>query len=252
MNKKAVTDSEHQSRYSEAIRDARRKGDAVFQSWFNKSEDENQSILQGYWDLSVHILKPKVCEYIISPESKTALEIGYGGGRILNAACSYFHQVIGIDIHEEQAAVQEFLHGQGKENFILLKTGGRTIDVESGSIDFIYSFIVLMHLNSYEAFESYIRETQRCLKRGGIAQLYFGTFRKATYIQRFIYSMRGYIELPDAPVNYTSLLVNVPRIKRIARKLDLRILETGHSYKTVPTGYPGKPGGQDYVTLLKP
>jgi len=49
----------------------------------------------------IHILTPKVCEYIENPEETTALDIGYGGERILNAACGYFKQVLGIDIHEE-------------------------------------------------------------------------------------------------------------------------------------------------------
>ena len=55
--------------------------------------------------------------------------------------------------------VETFLRSQGKSNFELIKTFGRTIDVESETIDFIYSFIVLQHLPSFSVHESYVKET---------------------------------------------------------------------------------------------
>lgn len=252
MNNQKISDVKHQKRYTEVIRQARHAGIESFQSWFNKSKDYKQSLVRGYWDLTFHILTPKVCEYIENPEEKIALEIGYGGGRILNAACSYFKEVIGIDIHDEHEIVEAFLRAQDKNNFKLIKTSGRSIDVDSESIDLIYSFIVLQHLPSFEVFVSYIKETYRCLKPGGVAQLYFGKYSsKLKGIEQMCYFIQGYKEFPEAPVNYTSLVVRVSKVKKLCKDIGFKVVESGTSYKRAPDGYPKIKGGQCYVTLLK-
>jgi ubiquinone/menaquinone biosynthesis C-methylase UbiE len=222
-----------------------------FQSWFDKSKDTTQSIVRGYWDLAFHILIPKVCECIENPEEKIALEIGYGGGRIVNAACSYFREVIGIDIHDEQEMVEAFLRAQGKSNFRLIRTSGRTIDVDSESIDFIYSMIVLQHLPSFDVFVSYIKETYRCLKLSGVALLYFGKYSRLNPVHQLRYFIQGYKEIPKAPVNHISLVIRVSKVKKLCRDIGFKVVEIGTSYKRVPDGYPRIRGGQNYVTLLK-
>lgn len=252
MNNQNMSDIKHQRRYAEAIRQARLAGMHSFLSWFNKSKDTNQSLVRGYWDLTFNILTPKVCEYIENPEEKIVLEIGYGGGRILNAACSYFKEVIGIDIHDEHDMVEALLRSQGKKNFKLIKTTGRTIDVDSESIDFIYSFIVLQHLPSFDVFVSYIKETYRCLKPGGVAQLFFGKYSsKLRRIDQLRYFIQGYKEFHEVPVNYTSLVVRVSKVKKLCKDIGFKVIQIGTSYKRVPDGYPKIRGGQNYVTLLK-
>jgi len=251
MKNQSMSDSEHRRRYVEAIKQARLGGMHSFQSWFNKSKDINQTITRGYWDFSIHILTSRVCELIKEPEQKRALEIGYGGGRLLNAACSYFKEVIGIDIHDEQEIVDTFLRSQGKSNFRLIKTSGRTIDVESESLDFIYSFIVLQHLPSFDTFVSYIEESHRVLKPSGVAQLYFGRFSSLKLLERLRYFARGYKEIPEAPVNHTSLVVRLSKAKKICKDIGFTVVDWGTSYKHVPDGYPKVKGGQSFVTLLK-
>ena len=251
MSDQGLVNAEHQRRYVEAIRQARLAGMDAFQSWFNKSKGTEQSIVRGYWDLAFHILTPKVCKYVEKPEERIALEIGYGGGRILNAACSYFKEVVGIDIHDEQEAVEAFLRAQNKRNFRLIRTSGRTIDVDPGSIDFIYSFIVLQHLPSFDVFVAYTEEAYRRLKPGGVAQLYFGKYSKLNKVDQLRYFIQGYREIPEAPVNYTSLVIRVSKVKRLCEVIGFRVVEVGTSYKSAPDGYPKIRGGQNYVTLLK-
>lgn len=246
-----LSDGEHQQRYTEAIHEAQQSGEDAFQNWFNRSQNVEQSIVRGYWDFSQHILTPTVCAHLTTPESKTVLEIGYGGGRILNAACSFFQQAIGIDVHDHQQAVTTFLESQGRSNFTLHRTGGRTIDVASGSIDLVYSFIVLQHLPTIEVLINYVEESYRCLRAGGIAQLYFGKYTKLHPLRRIQYMFRGYHEITNAPVNYTSLVATIWKMKAICRTVGFRVIDSGTSYKTVPDGYPKVLGGQSYVTLLK-
>ena len=251
MSHAPMSDQEHQKRYVEAIGRARLEGANSFQSWFDRSKDVRQAMIDGYWDLASQILTPMVCRYLLDPEEKVALEIGYGGGRILQAACSYFKEVIGIDIHNEQDTVEAFLRQQGKSNFRLIKTSGRTIDVDSASIDFIYSFIVLQHLCSFDAFVSYVKETYRCLKPGGLAQLYFGRYSAQHAFYRLRYFLQGYREIPTAPVNHVSLVVRVAKARRLCRDIGLQVIDVGTSIKRVSSERRRIKGGQSYVTLFK-
>jgi SAM-dependent methyltransferase len=251
MRNQVRSDGEDQRQFEEAIRAARLGGRDAFQRWFNESRDVHESLVRGYWDLSLHILTPKVCEYIQRPEEKVALEIGYGGGRILNAACSYFREAIGIDIHVEAESVEALLRSQGKSNFRLIRTAGRSLDVDSESVDFIYSFIVLQHLPRYDLFAGYVAEAYRCLRPGGIAQLYFGRYSTLRLSDQLRYLFRGYREFPERPIDQKRLLIRVSKAKRLCEETGFRVLGTGTSYKSAPDGFPAKRGGQSYVTLLK-
>lgn len=246
-------DGNHVERYAAAIRAAREMGDETFQSWFNRSQNVSESIIRGFWDFGLHVLTPTVCEHLACPEEKTVLEIGYGGGRMLNAACCFFKEAMGVDIHREERTVEEFLRGQGKTNFRLIRSSGKSVNVESEMVDLVYSFIVLQHLPTFEVFVAYLKETFRCLRPGGLAQLYFGRYQtKLAMRDRIRHFFRGYKEIPDAPVNYTSLVVRVGKMKRLCRRIGFTVLETGTSYKRVPDGFRHASGGQSYVTLLKP
>jgi SAM-dependent methyltransferase len=247
-----IADSEHRRRYTRAIQQARSLGEDGFQDWFNRSRDTAQALVRGHWDFSLHILTPAVCAHLRTPEDRTALEIGFGGGRILNAACGFFGRTVGIDIHDDHAAVERMLRGLGRTNFLLLRSDGRSIPVQSGSVDFIYSFIVLQHLQSHDAYIGYLEETFRCLRPGGVAQLYHGRWGKLGTLKRLRYWRQGFHELDSSPVNFTSLVLRTPAAKRQARRIGFRVLASGRSFKQVPDGYPRQPGGQEYLTLLKP
>jgi SAM-dependent methyltransferase len=229
--------SDHRSSYVEAIREARAAGPEAFHAWFDPAGTN------GYWDFAVHVLTPGVVARLERPYELTALEIGYGGGRLLNAACSFFGQAIGVDIHAEEEAVRAFLEGEGKRNFRLLRGAGDSLELEAASVDFVYSFIVLQHLPSFAAFGRYVDESARVLRPGGVAQLYFG---------RLARPFRAYAESPGVPTNDVSLLVSVRAAKRLARRAGLRPVDSGRSYRHAPDGYPRQRGGQSYVTLVKP
>lgn len=248
---KPLSDLEHQKVYSDAVAEARLKGPDTFQGWFDKTGSVHEASVRGHWDFAFHILKKSVYRHVDAPHEKTALEIGYGGGRILGAACGFFKHVVGIDIHNERDAVKEFLSTQGKKNFTLLRTNGDTLDVGDESIDFVYSFIVLQHLPRFEVLESYVREIARVLKQGGLSQLYFGRLPGRKPKQWLEYLFRGYSEITDAQVNCRSLAVIPWRMKLLCRKYGLRVLESGSSYKQMPDGYPKRRGGQHYVTVIK-
>jgi SAM-dependent methyltransferase len=221
-------------KYVEAVRQAREAGPDTFHAWFDPAAR------QGWWDFAVHVLTPSVLARLSRPYELTALEIGYGGGRLLNPACAFFGEAIGVDVHEEEEEVRRFLAGEGRTNFRLVRGPGDALPVEDGSVDFVYSFIVLQHLPSFRVFERYVAETARVLRSGGVAQLYYGRLGRPF----------GRVERPEVPANDVSLLVGPLTVWGVARRAGLRRVGSGRSYRHVPDGFPRK-GGQSFVTLLK-
>jgi SAM-dependent methyltransferase len=234
-------DAGHAGRYADAIHDARVQGTDAFQSWFDDSPSEAESVRRGFWDFAFHILTPAVVARIAQPAEATALEIGYGGGRLLNAAACFFGRAIGIDVHREAAEVEAFLHRHGRENTELLQSDGASIPVESGTVDLVYSFIVLQHLPDHDSFASYLSEARRVLRSGGTAQLYYG--RLASRDPR-----RRYREI-DSPVNHVSLELAPRHARRLARDAGFEVVDERRSFKRVPDGYPKDRGGQAAMTL---
>jgi ubiquinone/menaquinone biosynthesis C-methylase UbiE len=251
MSGQTLPNENQQKRYSDAIHEAKNQGIDAFQSWFNLSENRQQSIVRGYWDFSMHILTPTVCKLMSEPERKTALEIGFGGGRLLNAACKYFQFAIGVDIHGEQAFVGAFLKEEGNQNFKLLRTSSNEIGIEANSVDFVYSFIVLQHLPTLNSLTGYLEEIHRVLKPNGVAQLYFGKFNKLKPAAQLKSFWAGYKEISDAPVNHVSLVLRVGKMRRLCQAYGFEVVDCGPSYKTVPDGFPKSRGGQTYVTLVR-
>lgn len=251
MSEKSLSGETHQKRYSDAIHAAKNLGIDAFQNWFNRSQNVHQSIVRGYWDFSMHILTPTVCKLMVAPEQKTALEIGYGGGRLLNAACKYFQYAIGVDIHEEQAFVETFLKEQGNQNFKLLRTTNNKIAIEANSVGFVYSFIVLQHLPTLDSLTGYLEEIHRVLEPNGVAQLYFGKFSKLKPVEQLKSFIVGYKEINNPSVNHISLVLRVGKMRTLCQTYGFQVVASGSSYKTVPDGFPKSRGGQNYVTLLR-
>lgn len=232
--------------FREEIAKAAESTDNGFFTWFDHAKDKEDAFARGDWDFIHHIYRPCV-KFITTPENKIALEIGHGGGRILAAACHSFKTVIGIDIHDNNAKVEDELRKRGITNFRLIKTGGLDIPLEDESVDFIYSFIVLQHVEKYKIFENYLKESYRLLKTNGIAVLYFGRkywlsknrgSRLLYQIERFaehLLLLKGYQELP-ARVNSTNLIVSLVHAKALAQSLGFDVLCELVSRKHAPEG----------------
>jgi ubiquinone/menaquinone biosynthesis C-methylase UbiE len=238
-------------RFIEVIDLAASKGNDDSQRFFDSNGATDRLTVRGYWDFAVHILTPAVSRYMPVPEDKVALEIGCGGGRLLNASCSFFKQAHGVDIHSHQREVEEFLATQSKDNYSLLKTSGSNIDVASGTIDFVYSLSVLQHVALFEVFQSYVNEAYRCLKVGGVAQLYFGRYSRLPVRQRARAFANGYREMDDQPVNHTNLVIRTGKAKEVARSAGFSVVDHGDLTGKAQDGSPDAPGRQSSITLLK-
>jgi ubiquinone/menaquinone biosynthesis C-methylase UbiE len=240
------------------IAEAGRQGANRFFNWFdNSGGDADATFVKGHCEFSLYFLLPLI-GLLPNMKSKTAVEIGYGGGRLLAAAARFFHTAVGVDIHDRADLVSEELRKRGIRNFELLKASGSSIPVSSNSVHLVYSFIVLQHVTTVSAFNTYLREAWRVLAPGGYAILFFGrlSILSRNTSSRILYrcdqciealSVRGYREFP-APVNRTNLRVSLQYATRQARRLGFKLVHHGVSRKLprVDTY-----GGQTFVILAK-
>jgi SAM-dependent methyltransferase len=100
----------------------------------------------------------------------SALEIGAGYGRLVKAMRKRFDFVLGVD--SSQALVdlsREYVVGY-QENCIV-KNSGSDLPAKSEFFNFVYSYIAFQHMHTLDIIKSYIAETFRVLKPGGICRI---------------------------------------------------------------------------------
>jgi ubiquinone/menaquinone biosynthesis C-methylase UbiE len=257
-DQKIITKGGHFKGFIEEIEKSS-KVDGEFLSWFDTSENKKESFYSGEWDFSHHIFS-QVVEYIDRPTNLKALEIGYGGGRMICAASGYFLSVVGLDIHNQSDRVLNLLKDKGVNNVELITLDNKTFPILDESIDLVYSFIVFQHLESIEVLEYYISECARILKRGGVGCIYFGRQAKFSegrdkkifyIIDKFMefFLKNGYLEI-ESKVNEKNLVLSLAKIKKILKKYNFKIKKTNISTKKILNkGY--KYGGQYGVIFKK-
>ena len=145
--------------------------EAEFHNFFDIDDTVTNALKHGFIDFSHRIFTSDFHSILGDPRDKTALEIGFGGGRLLNAASNYFGKVIGVDIHECFDRTTEILEREGCTNFELVHRDNIQT-IPDNSIDFVYSFIVFQHFSHWSEAEFYISQIERVLKVGGCGILY--------------------------------------------------------------------------------
>tara|TARA_B100000029_G_scaffold494828_1_gene559087 strand:- start:2263 stop:3075 length:813 start_codon:yes stop_codon:yes gene_type:complete len=256
-----TTPENHITGFKEEITRAEAASKDTFFGWFNNSDDADAAFAEGVWDFDAHIGQP--LKDIYGPlDNLKALEIGYGGGRLIAAAAERFNSVIGVDIHHHRERVETELKQRGIENFQLLESDGKTLPLEDGSVDIVYSFVVLQHVQFIDIFNQYLAETARVLKPGGHGVLYYGRFHRFSVnttsklrymLDRWIepLALRGRYRELDAAINSTNLRVHPGYVAAQARRLGLRVCATLPSKRNTPSG-PWRYGRQHGVVLSKP
>lgn len=231
-----------------------------FLTWFDDAKDGDAAFTRGSWDFSCHIAVP-LMGLLKSPEACAVLEIGSGGGRVLAAAARHFKTAIGVDIHEHNDLVQAELNSRGIHNTTLLRGDGKSLPVGDATVDVVYSFIVLQHVEKFPIFEAYVHETSRALKPGGLAVLYFGRWQWLshltpgtwrTHVDRIIEKIRlpsGYEERPSV-VNEINLIISLPKAISVAQRSGFEVLKTLTSRRRVPD-YAHLPGAQHGIVLRR-
>jgi SAM-dependent methyltransferase len=120
-------------------------------------------------DLVSQIVDPVLAALDVDPSGKRVLEIGCGVGRLFSGLSKRFAEVSGIDVSPTMVAI-------GKEHCPVDATwvvgdGCSLSGIEDRSVDHVLSFEVLQHVPRQCVIASYLAETRRVLRPGGIFQL---------------------------------------------------------------------------------
>jgi len=159
---------------------AKQKGMLEYQNWFDSCKSLDDCRRKGYIDFTSRIFSNDFYKWIGDPRDKTCLEIGCGGGRLLNAASSFFSKSYGVDILSPESF--------GKTAQFVVSNNNFAVDIElfhrddiakvpDCSVDFVYSFIVFQHFDSWDEADKYLDFIKRVLKPGGVGIIYFGRTR---------------------------------------------------------------------------
>lgn len=119
------------------------------------------------------MVEPRLAEWGEDPSGKTVLEIGCGIGRLFPGFAQLgFSRIVGVDVSPEMVSRGRKLCPIGSAEF-LVGEGDRLAGIESGSVDYCFSYNVLGHLPSRKVFWHNLDEISRVLRPGGFIQAHF-------------------------------------------------------------------------------
>ena len=97
-----------------------------------------------------------------------ALDFGCGAGRLTHALAAHFDRAIGLDIAPSMIAKARELHAGLASADFRVNASDRLESIESGSIDLVYTRLVLQHMPP-RFTRAYLAEFVRVLRPGGVA-----------------------------------------------------------------------------------
>jgi SAM-dependent methyltransferase len=110
----------------------------------------------------------------LEPGNALALDFGCGVGRLSAALAGRFGQVLGVDVAQSMLDTARSLGRGGDRVRFVLNTAPDLRFVDTGSVDVVYSSLVLQHLPKALAL-SYLAEFGRILAPGGVAAFQVAT-----------------------------------------------------------------------------
>lgn len=116
----------------------------------------------------ISLLRERLRELGRVPRHGRALDFGCGVGRLAQALAPSFDEVIGVDASATMIELAGKLNRHGGKVRYVLNTAPVLEPITSNSIDFLYTDIVLQHLEPARAIR-YVADFMRVLAPGGIA-----------------------------------------------------------------------------------
>lgn len=157
--------------YRERIAQLRKKGAAPFFKFFDGGSTPDIAFSKAE-DIFIRMMLPW------AKKRGTCLDLGYGGGCQLFTSAKYFNHSYGLDVHNEYDYVCDELLKRGVNNFTLIRGDGSSIPLPNNHVDFVYSWVTLMHVGTIDIVKKYLKEMYRVMKRGAVGVLYFARLLK--------------------------------------------------------------------------
>ena len=130
-----------------------------YQQWFDSCRSLDECVANGVVDFTHKIFTKDLYEHLGDPRGKTSLEIGFGGGRLVNIAAKIFKKSYGVDLLDAGSILKtrEFLATVGNTRNVELLNYSDVNKIDNESIDFAYSFIVFQHFSDISVVEEYLK-----------------------------------------------------------------------------------------------
>ncbi len=160
--------------------DERARSNAFFYiaSW-RKDWDETSFFESGELDY-LQLVRPVLQKLQFEPAAKTMAELGCGAGRMTRSFAQHFHSVFAVDISAEmQSHAKRFLQSFSNVRWIL-SDGETLLGMESSSVDFVFSYLVLQHIPEKKVAFNLIQEMMRILCPGGVFLFQFNGSNRPT------------------------------------------------------------------------
>ena len=134
-------------------------------------DSQSETAFRASGERDVQLVLQGVSEILEGHQS--VLEIGCGTGRLLEPLARHFEQVFGVDVSGEMIR-----RGRGRlahlpQIHFLEIDGLGKLPFPDESFDFCFSYITFHHIPIKSVVRSYIHETRRVLKAGGVGRWHF-------------------------------------------------------------------------------
>jgi SAM-dependent methyltransferase len=136
-------------------------------SW-RKGWDVESFLCSGEQDYQ-RLVAPTMERCGIIPGGRSMLELGCGAGRMTGSFARRWERAYAFDISREMLGKARQIHSRAQNIVWLLSNGTDLNCVATGTIDFIFSYLMLQHLPDEELVKCYIGEMLRVLQPGGAA-----------------------------------------------------------------------------------
>ena len=146
-------------------------------SW-RKDWDEESFFSSGQEDYR-RLVSPVLERHEFAPRGKTMLELGCGAGRMSRSFAAEFDRVLAFDVSAEMLNRAQALNPDF-ENITWVEGNGYDMkNIADGSVQFVFSYLVMQHLPNEVLVRSYISEILRILTVDGLCLFQFnGTAEK--------------------------------------------------------------------------
>lgn len=125
-------------------------------------------------------IQPVLDRFGISPGELVAADVGCGVGRVTLAIARRFATVYGIDVSPEMLRAAAEYGRQARNVRWVRSSGVELAELDSGSVDFMFSYLVLQHVPDREAALGLVGEMMRILRPGGVFLFQFNSCKSPT------------------------------------------------------------------------
>jgi SAM-dependent methyltransferase len=181
----------------------------------------------SHWRFALEVVTPAVQRLLPNPGERLAVELDPSDDDLLTAARAFFGEALRAT------------------------SDGGKIPLPDASADFIYSFNALWNAPDIATFESFIRETARVLRPGGVAMLWCGRITRLPFAVNPSHWLRGW-DGPGPTAPGAAIRVRSSLVRRLAIRAGMQAVALSTPLHPDLSHRLLRAGPRSYITCWKP